>query len=159
MMTPLHMSWCGASDPQECRNRKNGFTLLEAIVALTIIGVTLIPIMSFLGQASRQLESAAESNQRAMAQQTVLAYIESLNPIANRTGEAVLSKDLTVRWVSVALVEPGAASAFGGRLASYQMGFYRVDIDVIRNEIVWFKFQVRKVGYQPRSQSLTGGMQ
>lgn len=153
------MAWCGVSHKQARKSRKNGFTLLEAIVALTIIGVTLIPIMSFLGQASRQLESAAESNQRAIAQQTILAYVESLNPLINRTGEAAVSKNLAMRWTSIALVEPGTASAFGGRLASYQLGFYRVDIDVIRNDSIWFQFQVRKIGYLPRSQSLTGEMQ
>ena len=47
-----------------------GFTLLEAIVALAIIGITLVPVMTFLVSASRQLASAADSNARATAQAT-----------------------------------------------------------------------------------------
>src|SRR4051812_32804307 len=48
---------------------KSGFTLLEAIVAMTIIGVALVPILTFISQMANGLSRAADSNARSLAQQ------------------------------------------------------------------------------------------
>jgi hypothetical protein len=129
---------------------------LEAIVALTIIGFTLIPVMTMTGEATRQLMAAADSNQRAFSQKTILAYLETLNPSLRPQGEETLSASLAIRWSSVPLVAPQTESRIGGRLAGFELAFYLVDIIVLRNEEEWFTFQIRKTGYQPRTFSLDG---
>ena len=85
-------------------SNSRGFTLIEAIVALAIIGITLIPIMAFITNASRQLAVAADSTQRAFAQQATLGYIETINPLATPMGEADLTRALQIRWTSQEVV-------------------------------------------------------
>ncbi|MDX2143321.1 MAG: prepilin-type N-terminal cleavage/methylation domain-containing protein [Rhodospirillaceae bacterium] len=133
-----------------------GFTLLEAIVALAIIGFTLIPVMTLTGEATRQLTAAADSNQRVFSQQAILAYLETLNPSLRPDGEEQLSTTLAIRWSSTPLVAPQVESRIGGRLAGFELAFYLVDVTVLRNEQEWFAFQIRKTGYQPRVFSLDG---
>lgn len=128
-----------------------GFTLLEAIVALTIIGVVLVPVMSFLAESSRQLIAVADATQRAEAKRTVVAYIQTLNPKLTPTGEDRLSDQLKIRWVSTPLVDPNSEFRLGGRLGSYRMGFYAVDVTVVREDQDWFEFRARKVGYTSRA--------
>jgi prepilin-type N-terminal cleavage/methylation domain-containing protein len=148
--------FAGAKMTIQTNKSSNGFTLLEAIVALAIIGMTIIPVMSFLGQSAQQLTFAAESNLRTSAQQTVLAYLETLNPQLSPQGEAPLSQTLTIRWSSTPLVAPNSEYRVGGRLGTYNLGFFQVDVDVLRDGQDWFQFQVRKLGFQPKNLSLDG---
>ncbi len=143
------------------RRRQRGFTLLEAIVALTIVGIALVPVLSFLAEASRQIQVAAESNTRAGAQQTVQAYLEVLNPMVTPEGEMPLSQTLSISWVSEPLFEPDNDVRLGGRLGTYNIGFYLVDVTVLREGKEWFTLRARKIGYVPRSQGLgsTGQIQ
>ena len=45
--------------------RDFGFTLIEAIIAITIIGVTFLPIMALISQSLIQLISVEEAQARA----------------------------------------------------------------------------------------------
>ena len=151
------MTECTSKDA--CQQKTNrGFTLLEAIVALAIIGITLVPVMSFLVSASRQLSSAADSNARATAQATALAYIETMNPLLTPVGETELSEVMSLQWASTALVEPNVEARPGARLSGFSLGFYRVMVTVLRNREAWFSFEVRKIGYQRPTSSPMPGM-
>jgi len=134
----------------------SGFTLLEAIVALTVIGIAMLPVMSFLAQATRQLSAAADSNRRVFAQQAVMAFSEAMNPLATPDGETQLSPNLTVRWISTPIAAPNEQSRLGGRLGGYRIGFYAVEFTLVQDQQDWFSFTARKIGYEPRSVSLTG---
>jgi general secretion pathway protein I len=137
---------------------ERGFTLLEAIVALAIIGITLVPVMSFLSTAAQQLSRAADSNLRASAQTAALAYIETVNPLLNPEGETALSDVLSLRWTSTVVAEPNTEARPGARLAGFRMGFFSVQVAMIRNGEEWFTFDVRKIGYQHLSVPLMPGM-
>jgi prepilin-type N-terminal cleavage/methylation domain-containing protein len=138
------------------RTVSRGFTLLEAIVALTIIGITLVPAMSFIAQASRQISAAAESNRRVRAQEAVLALNDVLNPLLTPEGEVALSPQLTVRWQSEVLVDPTQSQRLGGRLSGYNVGFYAVTFSLVENDKDWFSLTTRKVGYRPLSMPFSG---
>jgi type II secretory pathway pseudopilin PulG len=142
------------------KSRKNtgagGFTLLEAIVALTIIGLTLVPAMSFLAQATRQLSAAAESNRRVAIEDTVIAFSETLNPILSPEGEIALSPTLSLRWVSTVLVDPSQSKRIGGRLGGFSLGFYAVDFTVLDGEREWFSLTTQNVGYLPQAATMPG---
>jgi prepilin-type N-terminal cleavage/methylation domain-containing protein len=133
-----------------------GFTLIEAIVALAIIGITLIPIMAFITNASRQLSVAADSTQRAFAQQATLGYVETINPLANPTGEAELTRALQIRWSSQEVVPPSIEPRPGSKAGDMKVGIYRLDISVIRNEKEWFTYSVRKMGFEFNPNSVMG---
>ena len=139
------------------RRPMSGFTLLEAIVALTIVGLTLVPVMSFLVNATQQISVAADSNQRAAAQRTALAYIETMNPLTEPVGKADLSEKVSLQWVSTALAEPNSQARLGARLGAYRIGFFLVTVTVLRESVEWFSFEVRKIGYLPLASPMMPG--
>lgn len=128
--------------------RQEGFTLLEAIVAITIVGLTLLPLVSFIAQAANQLERAADSNERSLVMQSAVALMTPVNPLVEPEGQLPLDKDVTVSWRSDTLVEPNTNALLGAGLGGYQLGFYKIHVVVSRADTPeWFAFDLRKVGY------------
>jgi len=128
--------------------RARGFTLLEAIVAMTVVGVAMVPVFTFISQMSNGLYRAADANARNLAQQSVMELLEPLNPMDRPTGEDEIG-DLTVRWESQELVPPNKEPILGGGLVSYSIGFYKVAVSVDRRDRgSWFSFDMRKTGYR-----------
>jgi general secretion pathway protein I len=124
-----------------------GFTLLEAIVAMTIVGVALLPILTFISQMATGLSRAADSNARNLAQQAILEFLEPLNPMDRPVGEDQMG-GLLVRWESETLVPPNKEPILGGRLTGYSIGFYKVTVSVDQiDRGPWFTFDMRKTGY------------
>jgi prepilin-type N-terminal cleavage/methylation domain-containing protein len=124
-----------------------GFTLLEAIVALVIIGVALIPVMSFLTNASRQLAIAADTTQRALTEQTLLAFAETINPLEKPTGDVEFTSKIRIRWVTDIIVPPSTQPMPGARAGDTKVGLYQINMSVIRDEKEWFVYPVRKMGF------------
>ncbi len=128
--------------------------MLEAIVALTIIGLTLIPLVSFIAQAANQLWRAADSNDQSFAKQSALALMEPINPLAEPEGTLELDKNITVSWESQPIIEPSPGVLAGAGLPAFRIGFYDVHVSLTRDgSTPWFAFDLRKVGYE----RITGG--
>ena len=122
--------------------------MIEAIVAVAIVGVALVPLMIFVAQMVGALARAGDANARNLAQQSITELLETLNPLDRPSGEDQLG-DITIRWNATTLVEPNTISRVGAGLAGFSMGFYNVSVAVAhaRGE-PWFTFDMRKVGYR-----------
>lgn len=125
-----------------------GFTLLEAIVALTVMALALIPLITFIAQSSDQLMRAADANERSIVTQSVLALMDPINPMAEPEGVLPLDEDISVAWKSDTIVPPNDSALSGTLLPGFRVGFYGVTVLVTRGERPWFDFRMRKVGYQ-----------
>jgi general secretion pathway protein I len=133
-----------------------GFTLLEAIVALTIMAVALIPLVSFIAQSSDQLMRAGEANERSIVMQSVLALMDPVNPMAEPEGTLPLDDTINVSWTSETIAAPAEGGLVRTPLAGFRMGFYGVTVSVTRDQQPWFDFKMRKVGYQNLRQGAPG---
>ena len=124
-----------------------GFTLIEALIAIAILGAALLPIMALMSQSINQIHKIAESNAKSSAQDSALAIIEPINPMENPSGEAELV-GFNMVWSSEQIVPPNNTVQIGAGLAGYKVAFYIVNIEILKNSEPWFSFQVRKVGHR-----------
>ena len=125
-----------------------GFTLLEAIVAVAIVGIALVPIITFVSQMVGALTRAGDANARNLAEQSIIELLETMNPLERPVGEEPLG-NLVIRWESANIIPPNKSVRPGVGLAGFAIGFYNVTVSVERlDNGPWFSFEMRKVGYR-----------
>ncbi|WP_168198943.1 PulJ/GspJ family protein [Luteimonas granuli] len=133
------------------RSAQAGFTLLEAIVAMVVMGTCLLALYGWLSTNTIAV-TRAQAQMRAVADaRSALAAIESINPMSERSGTREIPP-LTVSWDSTPLTptRPGISQA--GMPTLFDFALYRLDVRVAREGAVVREFQVRRVGWvQARS--------
>ena len=141
------------------RHASRGFTLLEAIVAVAIVGIALVPIITFISQMVTGLTRAGDANARNLAEQSVIALLEPLNPLERPNGDDQVGT-LSIHWESEILVPPSTTIRPGTGLAAFGIGFYNVKVSVNRADRSgeWFAFDMRKVGYRRINANVLPGM-
>lgn len=123
--------------------------MVEAVVALVVIGMASVPITLLISQSIDQLSRVADANARASAVESALALIDPINPLETPSGEIDMG-EISLLWESEVLVAPNTDIKIGAMLASYNIGFYDVQVDLLKEQSPWFSFSVRKVGYLRR---------
>jgi general secretion pathway protein I len=136
-----------------------GFTLLEAIVALTIIGLALVPFATFISLSTNTLVKAAEANDRSFVMEAAIAFMDSVNPVEEPSGTIELYDEFEMSWNSEELVPPQRYPFPNIGLPTHRLGFYNVHVELFRESTgPWFAFHMRKVGYiAPQESDLMGG--
>lgn len=128
-------------------SNQGGFTFIEALVAIVILGMAAIPILTLLGQSVDQLRRTAETTARAEAMISALAVIDPINPMDQASGEIEMT-DFTLSWTSEEVVAPNDNVTIGAGLAGYSVGFYVVEVSLWQDGNPWHTFTVRKSGYR-----------
>jgi len=128
--------------------RVSGFSLLEALVALAIAALCLIPLMSLQRtyiDGQRRHEAAL---QRAEIQKNALTIVRQINPTDEPEGQAVLAPDLTVSWTATEISDLKTSTGLPAGDGQYQVQLYRMDVSVSRgSQKVVPDFSVERVGW------------
>ncbi len=109
-----------------------GFSLIEALVALTIAAITLTVIFELQIQMVRGRERAAEAMQQVAAQENALALTRDLNPMAQPVGQIELPDGDTIRWTSEMIGQPVRGAGFPSGDGRYRVQRFRVTVEVER---------------------------
>lgn len=136
-------------------NSKNqGFTLLEAVVALVLIATTGMALLDWVNNNLMNLNRMQAMQQRNEAIRGALVFMESVNPLEHPEGSQAIGV-YTFTW-QAQLVEPAKDGvSFTGDVGFYQLGLYDVQVTISINNQMITQFMVRQVGYkQVRKPSL-----
>ncbi|MDD2914409.1 MAG: prepilin-type N-terminal cleavage/methylation domain-containing protein [Gallionella sp.] len=138
------------------RGRKQqGFTLIEAIVALVLIATTGMALFSWINSNIITLNRIQESNAENTATLNALEYMNNINPMILPEGQANLGS-YRLSWQAEAATEPrdGAAYPFG--LGFYQLSLYQTKVTIQKPDgKFWFSFTLQQVGYKKARELLT----
>lgn len=125
-----------------------GFSLLEAIVALTVFSICAVALYGWLATNMRALGRVEAHHARVRDGRAALAVLESLNPMEAPRGERRLPGDLEVRWTSRALTPPRPGKGSGGNTLVFDLALYNVDVEVRRAGTETNRFTVRRAGWK-----------
>lgn len=125
-----------------------GFTLLEAIVALTIFSLSA---MALYGWLSVNINALARVEARTTAVQdgrTALAVLEPVNPMKEPQGMRTLPGGLEVRWTSRTLRPRQSGKGPSGNTLVFDVALYELDVSVLRKGHEVNRFSVRRAGWE-----------
>ena len=115
--------------PARCRD---GFSLIEALVALAIASMALMAIVELQIQMARSQQRAALAVEQVAAQENALALTRSLNPMAQPQGRIELPGGDVVVWSSEPRGERRVNAGFPAGQGAFEVQLYRVTVEVER---------------------------
>jgi prepilin-type N-terminal cleavage/methylation domain-containing protein len=110
---------------------KQGFSLIEALVALIIAAIALTAVYELQQQLTRGQQHYQRALNLAALQRDAMALTTDLNPTAEPTGFAQLGGGRSLRWIANPLTGPAlnTGSAAAGR--RFELRLYRLNIDIL----------------------------
>jgi len=106
-----------------------GVSLLEAVVALAILGSSGLALFAWLQQNLETASRLRVVNQEARLMLDAQALVETVNPLVNPRGERRAGA-ISVRWQAEALEAPRRNATFvPGALGPWQVGLFRLDVE------------------------------
>jgi len=129
------------------RNGQQGFSLLEAIVALTIMATCLLALYAWLSTSTFALGRARASALSLQDARAARAVIETINPMAEPEGTRELPP-LEIRWTTRPLTERRTGMSRAGTATQFDFRLYEVDVEVRREGTVVRDFTLRKAGWE-----------
>lgn len=106
--------------------RQRGFTLIEVVVALAILGTAGLMLFAWISQNLQTAVRLQQAQARAQLQIEGVRWLGLINPALEPQGEQTQGK-LQLRW-SATLVEPVRTEfTYGGSMMPrWELGLYRV---------------------------------
>ncbi|MFN9676256.1 MAG: type II secretion system protein J [Betaproteobacteria bacterium] len=127
---------------------QRGFTLLEAIVALAIVGVVGTALFAWATSVQQAQRSVRDQALRQEATVNAVEFLKAVNPMSQPKGAQELGS-YTVRWAAEPITPEGDAVDYPAGQGPYRVALYRVDIAVDRAGVAdWHRFSIRQVGYR-----------
>lgn len=112
--------------------RRTGFSLIEALVALTIAALVLGTIFELQIQMVRGQQRATDAIDQVRMQENAIALTRDLNPMAEPEGRIDLQGGDTIRWSSEPKTAVRRNAGFPGGDGRYEVQLYTVTVEVQR---------------------------
>jgi general secretion pathway protein I len=123
--------------------RQGGFTLLEAVVAMTIFATSALGLYAWINSMMIGTARFDEIVIETTDVNNAVDFLSLVNPMEQPDGEQQLGA-LTVRWQSE-LVEPVRP---GNMVSTFEFGLYRLDVSLERTGAQPKALELIQVGYR-----------
>jgi len=115
------------------RPGREGFSLIEALVALTIAAIMLTAIFELQQQMIRGQRRAADVMDQVAAQENALALMKDINPSSTPSGQIVVPQGDTIRWSSKPVSPTVVNAGFPTGNGTFEVTLYEIQVDIIRD--------------------------
>ena len=139
---------CDSIDLRRRRGQRlGGFTLLEAMVALSVVATAIAAAMALLNFTLATTTRVQESVRRGEAIQSAAQFVDRMNPFETPDGELALA-DCVVRWTSQMRGQPRRNTVRAGETGPFDVAMFDVTVTGVRQGTEWFAFTARQVGFR-----------
>ena len=124
-----------------------GFTLLEAVVALTIFSAGAMALYGLFSTNLLGLARAQDVTSRIPVVEQAVEHLSLVNPYRQPEGELQMGR-FVVSWTATQLEPLRQSQNAGGFMGSFEVGLYQVDFEISEDERPLGTWQMRQVGYE-----------
>ena len=126
---------------------QQGFSLLEAIVALTVLATSGVAVFSWFSVTYDGLIRLQEVQARHQLMDDLHAYFSTLN-VRSESKQQMRLNGYDVLW-QAKLVEPKRVGrGLAGGVSNFDLGLYSVSISISQDHHLIGEYETRLVGYQ-----------
>ena len=129
------------------RTRARGFTLLEAIVALSVVATAITASFALLNFTLSTTNRMQEAVQRGEAIESAAQLVDRMNPFETPEGELALA-DCVVQWSSQMRGQPRRNTVRAGETGPFEVALFDVKVTGVRQGAEWFAFTAQQVGFR-----------
>lgn len=115
-----------ASDASARAGGEAGFTVLEAIVAVAILGLAMIPLLSLQVQTSQGAIAIQRAVDRRIAEDVGRSYLRLVDPASTPIGALPIGGGWTLSWTTEILAAERPAISGLTQPTRYAVGRYRL---------------------------------
>lgn len=133
--------------PRASRRDAQGFTLLEAIVALVVFTMGAFALYGWLSTNVITLNRIRDRQQLEVAMDSALDLIRRSNPMETPTGQRRIG-DFVVTWTGTPVEPPKPNVDQSGGPGIFMVGLYDMDVRATRDGRELHAFRVRQVGWK-----------
>lgn len=127
----------------------DGLSTLEALVAVAVLGMALIPILAFQTQISQAYGRYDTLRERSELERNALAALRDLNPMERADGRMSLGESQTVTWTSHPITIESRNTAYPVGDGEFVVAIYRIDailLDSIKQK--QFSLSFERLGWR-----------
>lgn len=126
--------------------RHGGFSLLEAIVALTLMATSLLALYAWLSSSTLALNRVSAKALALQDSRAAMAVVETINPMVTPEGVRELDP-LEIRWKASPLTDLRFGMSPAYSATPFDFRLYLLEVTVRRDQRVVNEFSVRKTGW------------
>ncbi|WP_282276974.1 prepilin-type N-terminal cleavage/methylation domain-containing protein [Stenotrophomonas sp. PS02297] len=130
------------------RRGQAGFSLLEAIVALTIFSICAMALYAWMSVNQTTLVRVQARDAAVRDGRAALAVLELVNPMAEPTGNRKLPGGLEVRWSSSEIVPRAPGMGASGNMLAFDLALYEMEVSALRKGREVTRFKMRRAGWK-----------
>ncbi|GER06926.1 hypothetical protein JCM17843_12360 [Kordiimonadales bacterium JCM 17843] len=130
-------------------DRNGGFTILEVLVALAILGTALAALFGLQQSASRAAIAVERAQQSMEADRTALAILASINPMLQPEGRAELGHNARMSWQATPIGDAKAITAATGAPGRFTLQRFDVAVTIDAPGRASWGWSVERLGWRP----------
>lgn len=124
-----------------------GFSLLEAIVALVVMASTLLVLYGWLSSSTMALTRVQAQSRALEDARSALAIMETVNPMLEPRGRRGVGP-ITVAWESTPKAARRSGISRAGMPTLFDFTLVDVDVKVMREGRLVKQFRMRRAGWE-----------
>ncbi len=130
-------------------NKQRGFTLLEAIVALSVLAMSSMALYGWINSNLLLLKRVDDVYQSVEVVDSALEFISTLDPYLQPVGEQEIA-DTLVFWRFVPQGSSMIAKDMRGNVSVNDAQLFLAEVEIRRKEKILARFDVMQLGLQAK---------
>ena len=128
--------------------KENGFSLVEAVVALVILSSSGIALATWFSLSMENLVRLEETQKSQLVLDNLFEYFSTLELKSEKKDEKLNLENYEIVW-SASLVEPEQIGrGLSGTISNFDLALYAIDFSVNRGPVEIGRYKTKKVGFK-----------
>ena len=128
--------------------KENGFSLVEAVVALVILSSSGIALATWFSLSMENLVRLEETQKSQLVLDNLFEYFSTLELKSEKKDEKLNLENYEIVW-SASLVEPEQIGrGLSGTISNFDLALYEIDFSVNRGQVEIGRYKTKKVGFK-----------